>query len=110
MNIEKIKQTFERYITLLKFGKEHSHSKIFHHWEMILIVFLVFCISLLGFSIFLFLQINEGGIFLVEQSQEIRVDTIDRKVLQELITSLEIRDALFEERTISAPKLPDPSR
>lgn len=110
MDLEKIKQILKKYLSFFKFGKKHTHAKIYHHWEIILISFLILNIFVLGFSVYIFLKINEGGIFLVEQSQEVRVDTIDRGALKELIESFNIKEALFEDRTTSAPKLPNPSR
>lgn len=109
MYTEKVTQTFKRYLSFVTFGKKHSHSKIYHHWENVLIVFFALNSLLLGFSLYLFFQINEEGIFLVKQNQEVQVNTIDRKALQELLASFEIKEILFEDRTISAPKLPDPS-
>lgn len=110
MDIEKIKQILKKYLSLLGFLGKHTHSKMYHHWEIILAAFLLSNLLVLGFSLYLFLQINEGGIFLVERSQEVRIDTIDRGMLQELLGSFEIRDVLFENRTISSPRMSDPSR
>jgi hypothetical protein len=110
MYIEKIKLILKKYFSFFRFGETHTHSKIFHHWEIILSVFLILNILLLGFSVYIFLQINEGGIFLVEQNQEIQINTIDRSVLQELLMSFEIREASFRDRTLSIPRLLDPSR
>lgn len=110
MDIEKIKQILKRYIHLLEFGKKNSHSRIYYHWEIILIIFIVLNLLLLSFSLYIFLQINEGGIFLVRQNKEVRIGTIDRGALQELLTSFEIRDTLFKDRTTSYSNLQNPSR
>ncbi|MFC1732247.1 hypothetical protein ACFL6I_18220 [candidate division KSB1 bacterium] len=109
MDVEKIKQILKKYLSFLGFLGRHSHSRMYHHWEIILAIFLFSNLLVLGFSLYLFLQINEGGIFLVEQSQKVRIDTIDRVVLQELLESFEIKNALFDGRSVSAPKVPDPS-
>ena len=110
MDVEKIKQTVKKYLSLLGFLGKHTHSKMYHHWEIILATFLFSNLLVLGFSLYLFLQINEGGIFLVEQSQEVRIDTIDRGALQELLESFEIKNSMFEDRTISSPRMSDPSQ
>ncbi len=110
MDIEKIKQILNKYILLIKFSRRHSNSKIYSHWEIILVVFFIFNALLLVFSSYLFLQINEGGIFLVEQNQNVRINTIDRGALRELLASFDVKDALFEDRTVYAPKISNPSR
>ena len=109
MDIEKIKQILKKYISLITFWEKHTHSKTYHNWEIILASFLALNLLSLGFSFYLFLEVNEGGIFLVEQDQEIRIDTVDREVLHELIESFEIKDVLFQDRISSPPKLSDPS-
>lgn len=110
MDTEKIKQILKKMLSVFKLDGRHSHSKIYHHWEIILITFLVSSLLLIVFSLYLFLQINEGGIFLVEQKQNVQIDTIYRGSLQELLASFEIREAIFEDRAVSASKLLDPSR
>ena len=110
MDIKKIRQIFKKYIYLLEFGKKNSRSRIYYHWEIILVIFIILNFLLLSFSLYIFLQINEGGIFLVRQNKEVRIGTINRGTLQELLTSFEIRDTLFNERKTSYPKLQNPSR
>lgn len=109
MDLGEIKLLTKKYLTSLGVWRKHMHSKIYRHWEIMLLTFIVINIFQLGFSLYIFLQINEGGIFLVEQNQEVRIDTIDRTVLQELLSSFEIKDVLFEERSIHPPRLSDPS-
>ncbi|MEX1120219.1 MAG: hypothetical protein WD509_02930 [Candidatus Paceibacterota bacterium] len=110
MTADKTKKLFKKYLSVFGVGKTHDHSKIYHHWEVVLITFTVFNAVLLGFSIYLFLQINGGGIFLVEQNQEVRASTLDRGALQELLSSLETRDTLFNDRKVNTPNILDPSR
>lgn len=109
MDIRKIKKIFKKYLAFFLLWEKHTHSKIYRHWEVIILTFLIINFLQLGFSLYLFLKINEGRIFLVEQSQDTRVDTIDRTVLQELLSSFEVKEALFQERSINAPRLSDPS-
>jgi hypothetical protein len=109
MYIENTKQMLGKIFTFFKIGDGNFYSKIYLHWQIILMVFLIAGLLLIGFSLYLFFQINEEGIFLVEQTQEVRVDSIDRKTLQELIVSFEVKDILFEERKITPPTILDPS-
>ncbi len=110
MDIKKIKKILNKYILQLRFSGRYSYSKMYNHWGVVLIVFFIFNIILLIFSLYLFLQINEGGIFLVEQKQEIQIKTIDRGALKELLASFNSKDVLFKNRTVSAPRISNPSR
>jgi len=109
MNLKQIQHALKNFFSRTISGGKDRHSRTRRQWEIMLGIFFVSNLVVLGFSLYLFLKINEGGIFLVEQSKETRVSTIDRGVLQELLQSFEIKEALFKDRMHSAPELPDPS-
>ncbi len=109
MNIEDLQKKIRHYLTLFKANRTPSRPRVYRHWEMVLVSFSILNILLIGFSVYLFLQVSEGDIFLVEQSQEVRIDTIDRTLLEELLVSFEIKEALFEDRQITPPRIPNPS-
>ncbi len=103
------KQKVKSRLFSIAFGDKHLRSKIYYHWNIILAVFIGLNLLLLVFSWYLFLQINEGGIFLVEKENTVQIDTIDRNMLNELIKSFDEKKVIFEGRTVSAPRLSDPS-
>lgn len=91
-------------------GKSLKERSVHFHWKLMFSSFLALNTLIIFSSLYLFLGINKGDIFLVEQNQEIRVETIDRNILQEIVASFEIKKALFESRKLSPPDIPDPSR
>ncbi|MCW9054826.1 MAG: hypothetical protein OQJ98_02490 [Candidatus Pacebacteria bacterium] len=110
MNIETIQKEIKRYASFMTLASISSRPRVYLHWEIILMVFVVFNIFMLFFSGYLFLQVNSGTIFLVEQSGQVRVESVDRSEMQEVLTSLEGRSALFEQRKSAGVRIADPSQ
>lgn len=92
------------------FAGFNSRPKVYRHWEIVLIGFMVFSMAVLAFSVYLFLKVNTGDIFLVAQSQNVHIESIDRSRVQEVLRSLTARNALFTERKRAPIRIPDPSR
>lgn len=87
-----------------------SRPEVYFHWEIIFTGFLVFSLAMIIFNLYLFLEINKGEIFLVEQNGSVQVETIDRAVLKEVLASFDVQEAVFKERGEAPPSIPDPSR
>lgn len=84
--------------------------RVYAHWEIILVSFAVLNLLTLGFSLYLFIQINRGDIFVLKQDQAISVETIERNKVKEIIASFELKQVLFDDRTVSPIQIADPSR
>ena len=78
------------------------------HWLLLLLIFVVLSTAMLLFSLYLFLQINEGDIFLVDPQEQVSLDTIDRAKLERVIDMFKERSVLFEARKTTVPSTPDP--
>lgn len=80
-----------------------------HAWKITVYVFTVINIGVIAFSVYLFLQINEGDIFKSEQDISVTVDTIDRKLLSETLESFEKMEDELRELKNKRPSVIDPS-
>ncbi|HJO89899.1 MAG: hypothetical protein QGH85_02175 [Candidatus Pacebacteria bacterium] len=78
-------------------------------WGIIIAVFVVLNIGIIAFSGYLFLEINEGDIFKVEQDITVIVDTIDRKLLSETLDSFDAMENEIKELKEKRPSVIDPS-
>lgn len=110
MDIGTFQKWIKKYAASTSFANLNSRPKVYRHWEIILVGFIMLNVVILGLCVYLFLQVNEGNIFLVEQSQQVRVESIDRGRLEELLTSFEVRDSLFGLRKNTPIRIDDPSR
>lgn len=112
MDIDNIKNIFKKHSLHFEFGGKHHQRNLMHparDWKIILFIFSITNIILAVFSAYLFLQINKGEIFLVEPTQAIIVDTIDREALKEVLLLFEEKSRNFEDLKRNKPTLVDPS-
>ncbi|MDP6387962.1 MAG: hypothetical protein QGG63_01670 [Candidatus Pacebacteria bacterium] len=80
-----------------------------HAWKIIILVFMVLNIGIIAFSSYLFFQINDGDIFTVEQDIMISVETIDRTLLRETLSSFEEMERELEDLRERRSRIVDPS-
>ncbi|MFQ5661915.1 MAG: hypothetical protein ACE5F2_01540 [Candidatus Paceibacteria bacterium] len=80
-----------------------------HVWKIIIYVFIALNIGVVAFSVYLFLEINKGDIFKVEQDISVTVDTIDRKLLSETLASFEKMKDELKKLKSKRPSVIDPS-
>jgi len=76
-----------------------------------LVLFLFFVLVLLGavfFSVYLFLEINRGELYASPPSSGRQLETIDRAVLKETLSSFEEKARRFEVYVENPPAIPNP--
>ncbi|MBI2618302.1 hypothetical protein HYW58_02520 [Candidatus Kaiserbacteria bacterium] len=110
MDRNAIKEFVSHSLPFFSTGKGSGRLNAHFHWKLLFGGFLTLNILILLLSLYLFLQINEGDIFLVEQNQEIRIETIDRNMLNETIAFFESKNTRFESNKLLPLEIPDPSR
>lgn len=77
-------------------------------WDIILLMFAIVNIIVIGLSVFLFFEINNGELFITEEDRNISVETIDRKLLKDTIELFEMKAIEFENLKYNAPNIIDP--
>lgn len=111
MDSYNIKKLMSQYLPHREAGRMSGHANVYFHWKLMFGGVLILNTLILFLSLYLFLGINRGDIFLVEQNQEIRIETIDRNMLKDIVAAFETKKTLFESSKLSPPDLPsDPSR
>ena len=78
-------------------------------WKLILLIFVVLNGGIIFFSVYLFLQINKGEIFLVESESSATVSAIDQQLLNETLLFFSEKAGRYEDIKDQKPNLPDPS-
>lgn len=106
---KKIKTFFKSRIKNRHTNKLHYHLDVSKIWRKILLIFIVANAIIIGFNVYLFLQINSGEIFIVENNETISVKTIDRALLRNTIDLFEIKEIEFDNLKNNKPKIIDPS-
>jgi type II secretory pathway component PulC len=94
---------------LMRKYKKHYLINASTDWHMLLIIFIIVTIVAVSFSVYLFMQINKGEIFVVKQDESVLSDSIDRTLLKETLSLYEEKSRNFEELKINRPSVVDPS-
>jgi hypothetical protein len=85
-------------------------SRAERHWRVLLIVGVFVSTTILLFSIYFFFGINRGDLFIVDPTDPLPIDTIDRTKLNTILSAFEERRTLFESYQEKGPTLTDPSK
>ena len=107
MNFESLKKHFSR--SRLSFWE--ARGGLIHAQRDWLVMFSLFVVVLIGvtfFSVYLFLEINKGDLYVVSASSTVRVETINRSLLNETLATLEERALRFSGLTERPPAIPSP--
>lgn len=83
-----------------------THPK--RDWLILFIVFLVVLIGIILFSVYLFLEINRGELYTLSSASSQKLDTIDRTLLTETLTSFEEKARRFSKTIDNPPNIPIP--
>lgn len=110
VNSKKIKDFFDENIKrrrINKIGNRFNMSKI---WNIILTLFVIVNIVIIAISSYLFFQIKEGEIFLVERDTSISIETINRTLMSDTIELFNMKAREFKSlKAVSKSKVIDPS-
>lgn len=79
-------------------------------WRVILVSGVMVLSLFVVFSFYLFIQINEGDIFISETSDDVVINSINRTLLNETLNVLREKNDLFNEIKRSKPIVIDPMR
>jgi hypothetical protein len=107
-NSKKIKDFFSN-IKKRRMSKARNGFNVSVVWKRIFLLFVVVNIIVIAVSVYLFFQINSGGIFRVEQDTVISVDSINRALLRDTIDSFEQKKLEFERLKTKESSVVDPS-
>ena len=89
--------------------KNNNTSDNAKTWKMILLIFAGVNVGVIAFSWYLFSQISVGGIFSIKKDNTVSVETINRGLLSDTITSFERKKNSFERLKTTKPDVVDPS-
>lgn len=78
-------------------------------WKIMFLIFIFINMCMIGFSWYLFLQINDNGIFNIKQDNTVSVETIDRELLNDINTSFKSKKDGFEKLKTDTLSVIDPS-
>ncbi len=108
--LEKFKKT-KGTATIKKFDQE-TGEKVFHDWNIMVVVFALALLVVVAFDGYLFVRVNQGDFFIAETTEESSVLTINRKTLIDANAFFEKRQKDYEaSQNVSASSTPeiDPS-
>jgi hypothetical protein len=109
MKLPNFKNIFSRF-SFHKRGQYKTISeKSNHDWKIIIVSFIILAIIILAGSLYMFIGVSRGDIFLVEQKTEGVVQTINKDELANTVKFFESRKAHFEELKANRPTVGDPS-
>jgi len=78
-------------------------------WKILVYFFITLNLAVLGASIYMFREINNGEIFTAGLKPNDAIKTIDRKALQEIIATFDKKAEKFKELKNIPPTTVDPS-
>lgn len=92
-----------------KFYEDKDNLDANRIWKIMIMIFIIINLSIVVLSWFLFLRINSGEIFIITQDSQVSIDTINRNLLHDTISSFEEMSDEFEELKIKKLNILDPS-
>ena len=107
MNFEFLKKRFSR--SRLSFWEARGgliHAQ--RDWLVMFSLFVIALISITLFSVYLFLGINKGDLYVIPTGSTVRVETINRSLLNETLAAFEERALRFGELTERPPVISSP--
>ncbi len=107
MNLSGIKKIAGKFSFRKRSEFNTIGEKANHDWKYMLIVFTCLTIISISGSLYIFVKINKGEIFLVEKKAESKEVSIDDKRLKTVTEMFEIRNMEFQKLVPGALK--DPS-
>lgn len=78
-------------------------------WEILLVLFLLFMIVVVSFSVYFFLGVRAGDIFKDDYKAPVHSDTINRDVLDSIIKDFDVRAENLKNLQTQKPVFVDPS-
>jgi hypothetical protein len=109
MKIPNLKNIFSKFTFHKKTEYKTISEKSNHDWKMILLGFIFLAIIMLSGSLYMFIGVSKGDIFLVEQKPENTVLSINKSDLASTIKFFETRKAHLEALKATRPTVGDPS-
>ena len=86
--------------------KEHDRDRVERDWASIIIFFVIVVASLVAFSAYLFLQVNQGAIFVTTNEEEITTNVFDEVMLKDTLDTFGEKKRLYEELKNSVGSVP----
>lgn len=108
--MNKIKKYFKKFFHrtdlsgLTVFGRGQTFD-----WEILLIFFLLLVIIMLSFSVHVFLGVRAGDIFQNNNQAPVHSEVINRKALDQVISSYNTRSTTLKNLQTQKPVFVDPS-
>jgi len=101
----------KKYLGRLTFRREFRtiSSKAHHDWRIMLVFFFLLWIATVLGSLYIFVQIDRGDIFVAENKQEENPVTISKKLLEDTVEVFEGRKIKLEQLETKRSSLSDPS-
>lgn len=109
MSLDKIKKFFTRKSMRKIDYKNNVITNPERDWKILLAVFATLICLVIIFSFYLFAQINKGELFTVKYGKSTTAETIDKSLLNEIISFFEERQQNFDKLKNNRPKIIDPS-
>ena len=84
-------------------------SSVESYWKVVLIFTASLIALIIGFSVFMFIKINKGEIFVTERSRENGKDALDLNILKETVSYYQKKALEFERIQNERASSTDPS-
>jgi len=107
---EQLKSFKAKISSVINRDKQGLTIPAYRDWAIMVIAFFLFSFLAAGVGFYLFLRVNSGEIFVVENRDISLRQTIDQAILDEVIEVYGAKEETLEELLSKRPHVIDPSR